>query len=65
MLIKIIAIFNIMTKYCSECGEQLDDENDSFCGKCGARLDKKSDETKMNNNTLIIGLAIIVVILIV
>jgi hypothetical protein len=52
-----------MTRYCSECGERLDDKNASFCEKCGARLDKKSNEPKKNNNNLIIGLVVIVAIL--
>ena len=51
-----------MVKYCSECGEKMDD-NASFCQNCGAKSDIEI-KTEKNNNPLIFGLIGIVLILI-
>ena len=53
-----------MTKYCSECGEKLNDENASFCPQCGARVNEDTKVEK-NNKSLILGLVAIVVVLII
>ena len=34
-----------MTKYCSNCGAELDD-NVKFCSECGSQVDKKKDAPK-------------------
>lgn len=36
---------NQMTKYCSNCGAELDD-NVKFCSECGSQVDKKKDAPK-------------------
>ncbi|MBR0059112.1 MAG: zinc-ribbon domain-containing protein [Methanobrevibacter sp.] len=53
-----------MTKYCSECGEKLNDENASFCPQCGERVNEDTKVEK-NNKPLILGLVAIVVVLII
>ena len=53
-----------MTKYCNACGNELDDENVSFCPNCGAKIEKEI-QSETNNNTLILGLVGVIIILIV
>ena len=51
-----------MVKYCSKCGEKLEDDA-SFCQNCGAKSGEATKSEK-NNNPLILGLIAAVLILI-
>lgn len=51
-----------MVKYCSECGEKMDDDA-SFCQNCGAKSENVNKSEK-NNKALILGLIGAVIILI-
>lgn len=51
-----------MTKYCSKCGNELEDDA-SFCENCGERT-SDGNNTQRNNNYLIIGLVGVAAILI-
>ena len=31
--------------FCTECGNELHDENLNFCDKCGAKIEKSSNNT--------------------
>jgi DNA-directed RNA polymerase subunit RPC12/RpoP len=37
-----------MTKFCSECGKAISDENMKFCPDCGEKLPKQKSEQKID-----------------
>lgn len=52
----------IMTKYCGNCGNELNDDAD-FCSECGAS--QKEEKPSKNNNIIIIGLLGLIIIILV
>lgn len=52
-----------MTKYCSKCGEKLNDDTVSYCPTCGSQINEDIKVEK-NNTTIIMGLIGIIIILI-
>lgn len=37
-----------MVKYCSNCGEKLENENSKFCSKCGQSLNPTNNQNQEN-----------------
>lgn len=54
-----------MSKYCSKCGEELDDKNQSYCPNCGEKIPKDINSSQKDNTKLIYGLVIVVIILVI
>ncbi|MBQ6512316.1 zinc-ribbon domain-containing protein [Methanobrevibacter sp.] len=51
-----------MSKYCPECGTELNDV-DEFCSNCGTKLNKNAPTENKNLKLIAVGLTIIIVIL--
>ena len=49
-----------MTKYCSKCGEKLNDDTVSYCPTCGSQINEDIKVEK-NNTTIIMGLIGIII----